>query len=320
MVFTRSEHLARHERKHTGEKPYKCVVENCGRMFSRFDNMMQHTQTHEKKKTNASVETVEDHARPKKARAALANHPLTDSPIQMQEETVPWFQHPDPYQVHPLDYSSMMSNRKLPPPDRRFSIPTLPYESGSHSFYPCSTPYSLVKTHFQNTSTAHFYPQPPPPPILTDNCYRRSHSTSLNRFSWPSKKDEYRQSNHSRRSSTSTASTDSGHSSSPPHFTHEFNVKRRISVDALQTPIENLKTIQLDEELVEKDAVDITQDEFEALEAFGQFRSSSVVGSLPLTPPSRDSHTLSSQVCAIRQRVPTSKLSFSRPVSHCYVD
>ncbi|KAI9317137.1 hypothetical protein BX666DRAFT_149033 [Dichotomocladium elegans] len=48
MVFTRSEHLARHTRKHTGEKPYKCIVPGCNRMFSRFDNMMQHTQTHQR--------------------------------------------------------------------------------------------------------------------------------------------------------------------------------------------------------------------------------------------------------------------------------
>ncbi|KAI7900305.1 uncharacterized protein BX663DRAFT_518210, partial [Cokeromyces recurvatus] len=46
MVFTRSEHLARHTRKHTGEKPYVCIVPGCSRRFSRFDNMMQHTQTH----------------------------------------------------------------------------------------------------------------------------------------------------------------------------------------------------------------------------------------------------------------------------------
>ncbi|KAI8076199.1 hypothetical protein BDF21DRAFT_422789 [Thamnidium elegans] len=46
MVFTRSEHLARHSRKHTGEKPFVCIVPLCTKAFSRFDNMMQHTQTH----------------------------------------------------------------------------------------------------------------------------------------------------------------------------------------------------------------------------------------------------------------------------------
>ncbi|KAI7885254.1 hypothetical protein K492DRAFT_172180 [Lichtheimia hyalospora FSU 10163] len=52
MVFTRSEHLARHARKHTGEKPFKCIMPDCNKMFSRFDNMMQHTQTHRSSASN----------------------------------------------------------------------------------------------------------------------------------------------------------------------------------------------------------------------------------------------------------------------------
>ncbi|KAG0143557.1 hypothetical protein CROQUDRAFT_672888 [Cronartium quercuum f. sp. fusiforme G11] len=55
MEFTRAEHLARHERKHTKEKPFLC---HCGKSFSRLDNWRQHKISVHKDDTeqNASTE------------------------------------------------------------------------------------------------------------------------------------------------------------------------------------------------------------------------------------------------------------------------
>ncbi|KAI7901203.1 uncharacterized protein BX663DRAFT_515247 [Cokeromyces recurvatus] len=271
MVFTRSEHLARHERKHTGEKPYKCIVPGCERMFSRFDNMMQHTQTHDKSRKggNSRSATVKG----TKVSSVKKEHSVTSSAINNQ-------------QSESSLTSSIIHSRTLPLPTRKVSI------SSEHSmlFPPMQLPP----------------PQPSSSSSLSNHPYPICNSTATrSRYSWPIRRESYPYCHYyrhlpsyhedysyiRRRSSTSTSSSEST-LVSPIQRDEPEITRRRISIDDLRLPIQDIKNIQLEEEISikkpnydKRKTIDITPDEFEALEGFSRFHTKSVVGVPALSSP-----------------------------------
>ncbi|KAI7858800.1 hypothetical protein BDC45DRAFT_564907 [Circinella umbellata] len=242
MVFTRSEHLARHERKHTGEKPFKCIVPGCERMFSRYDNMMQHTRTHEREREQDNVR------------------------IQTLQEPQPQQQQQQQRQRR----SSMIQTRTLPPP---VSLPSFSQQQQKQQIHQVvavpSPPLSQYEPHeqeyFGNTGGSTSFEYFNDPRVMTESNWHQGE--------WVPK-------------------------------------RRRLSAIDLQTPIEHWSNRDNNqtEENVHDMAVDVTSDEYEAIQGFGQFRQKPVIRShRPESPRPR------MQVNLFRQNSLPVQESFQRP-------
>lgn len=260
-------------------------------MFSRFDNMMQHTQTHEKNKKMAASRSTPNLS----GSRADSNHAGRGGTSVKSEhrpigrgQPMPDFINKTP--GHPLEHTSMIDSRTLPLPTRRASMSSDPYHPAA---YPPPSSASESRLMHQTPFNHH--------PLYAGDMPR-------NRSSWPMKREAYPHSFYHqqsyqpypsfqdyttlrRRSSTSTISTESTLvSPTSAGFPPQAQIiRRRISIDELRLPIEDLRNIQLDEKqfrhcsnnnprIHDKPSVDISPDEYEALEGFSKFRKTSIVG------------------------------------------
>lgn len=352
------------------QKPFRCVVPNCDRMFSRFDNMMQHTHTHNRPKKKDSSDSSEGKLSPMSIPddhsmmhvPSLPSSPAT-STIMMEnhhhllnneEKFASYYQHQPTSPASEKDFirykqqlygyptqhfsssestsASSQQNQRQWSPMYNSSPTSPPYNHSLMNALPPAHPPPPSNVAFDNVA------QPPKPfssVTLTDYFHPTQHQHQPRKNSMHSETTLTMLKRRLSYVDLSTPIQELGHSYSTPSFSSSDTSDEEADED-VEAATKHTSMPSYLQSRFKADGIDITPDEFEALQGFGKFCSEPVVRepilmtrittsptcsvSFPIKlPPLRNlspaaviSNNTTSQINAFRQQISTSHESFSR--------